>query len=42
MVESIIDPPSTLKKVTQVVAGGTANIMRSDAVDTGLGNQQQV
>ncbi|CAD7972567.1 unnamed protein product [Amoebophrya sp. A25] len=28
--ESIIDPPSTLKKVTQVVAGGKPNLVRND------------
>ncbi|CAD7944929.1 unnamed protein product [Amoebophrya sp. A120] len=31
--ESIIDPPSTLKKVTQVVAGGKPNVVRNDTVD---------
>eukprot|EP00392_Amoebophrya_sp_AT5.2_P008110 g8129.t1 len=31
--EAIIDPPSTLKKVTQVVAGGKPNVVRNDAVD---------
>lgn len=30
--ESIIDPPSTLKKVTQVVAGGAPALMKSDTV----------
>lgn len=28
--ESIIDPPSTMKRVTQVVAGGTPQVVRSD------------